>query len=107
MTTTVGMRWKPLQPGPIKINIGLDRNSATRKTGIGVVARDCDAKISKSWALKENSKNNRDLKVAEVVRLALIKAAEKGWSKVLIEVESKLVVEKLKARNCDHFELAI
>ncbi|KAL3520680.1 hypothetical protein ACH5RR_018829 [Cinchona calisaya] len=66
---------------------------SSRKTGIGVVAKNWEGSILSIRALKELSKDNQSLEIVEAVRLTLIKVVQRNWRKILAEVENKTVVD--------------
>ncbi|KAL3525074.1 hypothetical protein ACH5RR_013446 [Cinchona calisaya] len=97
----------PVDPFLIKINIGLSKNNLMRRTGIGLIAKNSSVELQTVWGLNEDAKDNLELEATKAIRLALIKAIQKGWMTVQIELENKGFVDRLLMQNFKHVVAAV
>ncbi|KAL3509310.1 hypothetical protein ACH5RR_028711 [Cinchona calisaya] len=60
-----------------------------------------NSKVFKVWALKECKEELAKVDEAEAVKLAMIKAIQKGWGNVIIYTKSSRLIKKFKKFDCN------
>ncbi|XP_071924136.1 uncharacterized protein [Coffea arabica] len=93
--------WHPPPLGVIKLNSDAAVEQKFRRIGWGVVARKEDGAVAGAWAGGARREGNPAVEEALAIREAVIKAKQRGWNKVEIQSDCKLMVDKLKDKNAD------
>ncbi|KAL3506601.1 hypothetical protein ACH5RR_031983 [Cinchona calisaya] len=88
-----------LHPGILRIATAVKVREQENKVGIGIVAFTNNDEVSTTWAMVERRKGIKQMEEAEAVKMALIKASEEGWRKIVIQSSNKNLVYKL-CRKC-------
>ncbi|XP_071901099.1 uncharacterized protein [Coffea arabica] len=94
--------WHPPPLGVSKLNSDAAVEQNFRRIGWGVVARKEDGAVARVWARGAGREGNPTLEEALAIREAIIKAKHRGWNKVEIQSDCKLMVDKLNDRNAEN-----
>lgn len=94
-------KWKSPPPGFITLNTDAALIKDKRRTGWGVIARGGDGKLKEVWAGSASRLGEPAIEGALVIRMALVKARQQGWNKVVIQSDCKVIIDKLNEKELD------
>ncbi|KAL3499093.1 hypothetical protein ACH5RR_041825 [Cinchona calisaya] len=75
-------------------------------TSVGIAALNGEAVTIKAWAYKESRIRILEVEEAEAVKIAMIKAAQEGWTKIVIHANSRRLLKKFNQGDCSDLLLS-
>lgn len=97
------IRWLKLEHGHIKINCDATWCHRTKRGGLRVIARNSDETFIGGANRRVTGQGIDELE-AEVVRMGVKFAKEKGWTRMVVESDSTIVVSQIQG-NTHHWRI--
>ncbi|OMO66427.1 hypothetical protein COLO4_30555 [Corchorus olitorius] len=97
-------KWEAPEPGWVKINCDGAQDSRTRNAGLGIVMRDSQSRIVGGFHREIKAKSPL-IAEAMAIKEGLIRAKEKGFSKIVLETDCQIVQQCIQSKKHGHWEI--
>lgn len=101
------LRREDFHQAAFTINTDAGLSESELKAGFGIVARDRQGKLHKTWAIPVEYRADPAILEAEAIRLALLYAIQENWADIIICSDCKVVIDKINNHELDESMLSI